>query len=111
LQSIACFAGLIEFTVRLFDEPGSKEQSGSLTRLAAKNSPDQSGKERQSTRIIKKLTAKRKKSSMRKCPCFFGPLCRRRKGEMNGLLLIKKKIQKREAKFPFLFNQLGSRWL
>jgi hypothetical protein len=32
-----------------------------LTRLAAKNSPDQSGKERQSTRIIKKLTAKRKK--------------------------------------------------
>jgi hypothetical protein len=31
------------------------------TNLAAKNSPDQSGKERQSTRIIKKLTAKRKK--------------------------------------------------
>jgi hypothetical protein len=41
LQSIACFAGLIEFTGRLFDEPGSKEQSGSKRKRKAVNEDHQ----------------------------------------------------------------------
>jgi hypothetical protein len=60
---MACFAGLIEFTARLFDEPSSKEQSGSKRKRKAVNEDHQ------------KIDCKTKKKFHAKMPMFFGPPC------------------------------------